>query len=102
VTGYLLHPAAETEYREAVEYYDNQREGLGDLLVDQLEDSIEKICRNPETWPKWPKSQSIRRFRLEKFPYSIVYKYKNDFVTVFAIMHLNRKPNYWRKRLSSG
>jgi len=36
----------------------------------------------------------------QEFPYAVVYLEQPDRVWIVAIMHLKRRPGYWRKRLS--
>ena len=40
-----------------------------------------------------------RRYRLTRFPLGIVYVNPDDDIIVFAVMHLRRRPGYWRERL---
>jgi hypothetical protein len=34
-----------------------------------------------------------------QFPYAIIYLVKPDHVWIVAVMHMKRKPSYWRERL---
>lgn len=93
----VYESAARREASEAAGYYDAQRAGLGDEFLDELDDTISAIVEAPflvrELEP------GIRRHRLKRFPYGIVYRTSNDVVYVIAVMHLHRQPGYWRDRL---
>jgi hypothetical protein len=40
----------------------------------------------------------FRRYLLHKFPFSVVYLERPDFIEVIAVAHHRRKPGYWSKR----
>jgi len=42
----------------------------------------------------------IRRCRLHRFPYSVIYTQDGADILVLAVAHQHRKPGYWRKRLN--
>jgi len=50
-------------------------------------------------WRKhWPKP--ARLFILaEDFPYAVLYEAKPDYAWILVVMHLKRRPGYWRERL---
>jgi plasmid stabilization system protein ParE len=93
---YRFHPAAETELNEAVDYYDACQEGLGLEFAREIHATIENIYEFPLAWT--PLSQNTRRCLLRRFPYGVVYQFKGAEIIIIAIMQLNRRPDYWRKR----
>jgi hypothetical protein len=40
----------------------------------------------------------LRRVRLDRFPYSIVYRRSADVLVIIALAHHRRRPAYWRGR----
>jgi hypothetical protein len=56
----FLEPAARELY-EAVVFYDIQRQGLGQELAKEVEDTIERIKQNPEAWTTISPSKRARR-----------------------------------------
>jgi len=96
VTPYVFYPEAESEYRRAATYYDRQREGLGDLFVAEIENGINEIRCAPELWPRY--EDFYRRYKTDTFPYAIIYEFQAGLITIYAVMHLHRKPGYWKKR----
>jgi plasmid stabilization system protein ParE len=95
----VLLAEAEAELGDAAAWYDEQREGLGDELLVVVQESLLVISEAPEAWPRWPDAPErippIRRFVLPRFPYSIAYQVRSDFVIVLAVAHGSRQPLYW-------
>ncbi|MGE0882191.1 MAG: type II toxin-antitoxin system RelE/ParE family toxin [Blastocatellales bacterium] len=93
-----FHPDAKREFDEAVAYYDDQAEGLGDKFIEAVEETIRRIENFPEAWPLI--SPNTRRCRTSRFPYGVIYQFTpEDRIIVIAIMHLHREPDYWLKRV---
>jgi plasmid stabilization system protein ParE len=95
----IYDPLAKAEIREAAEYYENCREGLGQAFIDAVETAAHKISDYPLRWRKI--SHRFRRCLLKKFPYGIIYAVEDDEIFIAAVMHLKRKPEYWKKRLEN-
>ncbi len=95
--NYLFHPAAEAKFQEAVDYYDESEEGLGDEFDVELHATISRIVRHPDSWPLY--SYRTRRCLCSRFPYSIVYRHMQDRIAIYAVAHQKRKPGYWKDRL---
>ena len=91
-----LRPA-KAEIREACAYYEGQREGLGDDFLDAVDDAVRRLTAFPKAWTRL--SAKVRRCRTNRFPYGIVYHVAGDTIIILAVMHLKRRPGYWRDRL---
>jgi len=91
----LLEPAR-LELDEAIGWYANQVPGLGDAFLLEAVKTFGLIQRYPDAGH--PLGGAIRRFRLSRFPYAVIYTRDQDDVLVLAIAHLHRKPRYWRDR----
>ena len=89
--------AAEIELDHAVQWYGLQAPGLGDAFLVEVLSAAERISRYPEAWHSL--DQGLRRCRLNRFPYGLIYSVENGDILVLAIAHLHRKPSYWRDRL---
>jgi plasmid stabilization system protein ParE len=94
----VLEPAV-TELREAVEYYNQQSEGLGFEFAAEVRRTIARIVQFPDAWSVL--SVRTRRCRTNRFPYGIVYQVRDDAILVVAVMHLRRHPETWQSRLKS-
>jgi toxin ParE2 len=86
-------PKAQLELEEAIAYYDSINRQLADRFLNSFELSLNRITQFPNAWT--PLLQNVRRCHIDGFPYAIVYKFENDLILILAIMHLQRKPNYW-------
>jgi plasmid stabilization system protein ParE len=94
----VWHPLARAELLDAAEYYEAQRAHLGERFVTEVDRAIEYVRSFPNAWPRV--SPLSRRIRTRRFPYGIVYQTKGDAVHILAVMHLHRRPDYWRERES--
>ena len=92
-----FHPAARQELAEAIAWYDEQREGLGDEFLLKARQAAERIVQFPNAWSKM--GGSARRCRLKRFPYGIVYQVRPELIAIIAVAHLHRAPDYWMDRL---
>jgi plasmid stabilization system protein ParE len=95
----VLLAEAEAELDDAAAWYDERSPGLGDELLDDIQDGLTVINEAPEAWPRWPSTPArippIRRFVLQRFPYAIAYQVHPAFISVLAIAHAKRRPLYW-------
>jgi toxin ParE1/3/4 len=77
---------------DAVRYYDQQRQGLGDELRGEIRDFLPRLKRSPLTFPA--ERGDIRRLILARFPYKLLYSVETDHVYVIALAHRRRAPDY--------
>ncbi len=97
MTGHItIRPHALREIEEAWWWYEGRREGLGDDFVLCVEESLEKISRNPKLYPVIHKK--IRRAMIRRFPYGILYFLEKDEIVVVGAFHSSRNPNRWENR----
>jgi toxin ParE1/3/4 len=97
VPNILFHPDVALEVKASYEWYEEQALGLGEDFLSELESAYEAIAELPDTWPRL--RREYRRFLLGKFPFSVIYRSKNESIYIVAIMHNHRRPGYWRSRL---
>lgn len=96
-----IHPRAQAEIREAADWYDERRPGLGDEFLALVESTLELIERYPRrygTVPDAPPTREVRRRILQRFPYSVVYEMRGEDVFVLAVAHARRQSGYWLDR----
>ena len=73
------------------------KEKLGHAFLNEVESAIQSLLQSPRQWRKI--SAQFRRCLLKRFPYGIIYSIDDDEIFVAAVMHLKRKPEYWKDRL---
>lgn len=96
MTNIIFHPDVEQEVKASYFWYQKQALGLGGDYLNELESAYQAITELPRTWPKF--QFGFRRFLLSKFPFSVIYQYKENTVFIVAVMHNSRKPGYWHAR----
>ena len=88
----ILEVAA-AELGEAIAHYEMIEPGLGVRLKDEVKSVVAWISGHPELPPL--RSKGYRRVNLKVFPYYIAYVIHADVISVVAIAHSARLPNYW-------
>ena len=81
----LSRPRAEEDLREARQWYEERREGLGDELVAAVRRAIRSLEAEPEQRPLY--YREFRRLLIRRFPYKIFYLVEPDCVVVFRVLH---------------
>ncbi|MBI5190441.1 MAG: type II toxin-antitoxin system RelE/ParE family toxin [Nitrospirae bacterium] len=96
---YSFHPDARKEFIEATDYYEGCRTGLGVEFYKEVFSTIQRILHLPSAWHKF--SENTRRCQTIRFPFGVVYQIMEDEVVIVAVMQLNRRPGYWKKRVKT-
>jgi plasmid stabilization system protein ParE len=91
-----FHPDAEMELIEAASYYEARVAGLGERLGREVRRTTALLLEHPEVGSKI--EPDLRRFALDRFPYTIIYSVSRDVLYVLAVAHQSRRPGYWRSR----
>ena len=87
---------ARREYLDAFVFYSNRAEKIGAKFAHAVEYAIAKIHSSPNRFREL--EEGVRRCRVLRFPYSILYNVGEDEILVLAIKHDRRNPDYWRYR----
>lgn len=95
---FSFHPEAQAEFERAVDYYEASESGLGWDFSLEVHAAIQNILDFPEAWPGL--EGNIRRCQTSRFPFGVVYAAEPTHVLVLAVMHLHRRPGYWKERLT--
>jgi len=93
----LIRHKAKLDIKDAHNWYESQREGLGDIFLKDFASCINFICENPKSYPVI--LTEIRRALLKKFPYNVFYLFSKNKVVILACFHSKRNPNTWRARI---
>ncbi|KAA3617144.1 MAG: type II toxin-antitoxin system RelE/ParE family toxin [Calditrichaeota bacterium] len=91
----IFDPEAQSEFLEAVRYYEDSKEGLGKRYRQSIENAVLRISSSPLLYRII--HPPFRRILLKKFPYAIIYTIEPDHIRIIAIAHTKRKPGYWLK-----
>jgi len=95
----FFHPEAKKEFSDAVGYYESCSEGLGLEFSNDIYATIQRIVNYPYAWSYF--SESSRRCLAKRFPFGVIYQVleNSNEIMIIAVMQLNRKPDYWKRRL---
>jgi plasmid stabilization system protein ParE len=92
-----LLDTARAELKEAIEFYEGKRPGLGGEFEVEVLAALDRIQSWPDAWSR--ATRRTRMCRTKRFPYVIVYAPRESEILVIAVMHGSRRPGYWKKRL---
>jgi plasmid stabilization system protein ParE len=90
-----LRTDAERELRDAIDWYDSQRPGLGEELLDEVDAVLECVAESATSFPAVV--PPFRRALLKRFPYAVYFRETDDSVQVFAVFHARRDPRGLRR-----
>ena len=88
---------AELELKEAMEFYESARPGLGAEFLAEVEATTDLIESFPLAWTSL--SPRTRRCRTHRFPYGLFYQVRNDEILIVSVMDLRRDPKRWEQYL---
>ena len=94
--SFRLHPDARDELREAVVFYDRAAE----RFVNAVETAIGAIILKPDRFREF--ESGVRTCWVPKFPYSILYTFREHDIMILAVKHDRRDPDYWRYGMDRG
>jgi plasmid stabilization system protein ParE len=99
VTGVEFHPEAQDELNAAAQFYEHQAEGLGLDFIMTVHRTSERLLESPASGS--PFGRRLRRLLVPTFPYGLLYRVEPERIYIIAVMHLHRRPGYWRSRRRS-
>ena len=93
-----LHQEAIAEARAAREWYETRSVSAAEAFMEELDRIVARIGEYPEGGA--PYLEGTRRYLMQRFPFSVVYRRKPRTYQVVAIAHSKRKPGYWKSRIA--
>ena len=94
--GFTIQPEAADEANAAFNWYENQQPGLGGEFYRELTRGFEFILENPLV--SRVAYRGLRKRKLNRFPYLVVYQVADDEVSVVSVFHGSRNPAVWKRR----
>jgi plasmid stabilization system protein ParE len=91
--------AAQEERREAIRFYRTVSLDAARSFQREFKHEIALLKERP--WIGAPYQEGIRRKVFPYFPYSPIYTFQNDLITVYAVPHHSRDPEYWMERVKN-
>ena len=87
---------AEADINNAVAFYEDQQEGLGRRLLDQLTTDIRRLKNNCGIHARY---FGTYRSLVQRFPYAIYYDMKSNTIRVIAVLDCRQHPSATIERL---
>jgi len=93
-----IAPEAIEDIHQAVLWYNEQLEGLGQRFSTQVKTSINSLKTNPQRHSI--RYNEVRCLLIKKFPFLVHYTIheSQNIVEIFAVFHTSRNPKIWEKR----
>ncbi len=88
---------AKQDIKRASIWYNNKRKKLGIEFLSNVEFILPTLQQNPFQFAVV--YRNVRKAKVERFPYTILYVMKGDLIIIFAVFHASRNPNIWKTRL---
>ena len=88
-----FRPAVAEDLRNAIDWYDGKRAGLGDEFVAEYWSAIERITDQPLGYGVT--QAGLRACRLARFPYVVHYRCDEEEILVVAVMYGGRDAPTW-------
>jgi len=83
------HPLARADIEQSARWYEDQKPGLGDEFVDEVNRVVNLIAEHPSRYSirfgQW------RRANLRRFPHAVFYRIIANQPIVFAVLHAKRE-----------
>jgi len=92
-----IHPEALEEYNQAAADYAGIYPELGKRFYGEIRRLIAEIQRSPSLYRHF--DGVFQRHFSTAFPYSVIYVQETECIHIIAVMHMHRKPGYWKHRV---
>ena len=93
----IVTPEAEADIAQALDWYQKQRDGLGEVFLRCLDRVFDRITHSLETHAIT--YRNVRQTLVRKFPYLVCYLYNEEQVNVVAVFHASRASEGWQSRV---
>jgi plasmid stabilization system protein ParE len=91
---------AEFDLIEAFDWYEQQQPGFGRVFNAAVRETVSRLMVDPESHSEL--TSGIRRRRVLRFPFDVLFGVTDDEVVVIAVMHHHRSPDSWAGRWPEG
>jgi hypothetical protein len=88
VYSITITPLAEADLREASDWYNGIRDGLGIKFVLAVDAKLNSLKNNPDHYQK--RFKNVRAANLDVFPYTIHFEVMDDRIIIHSFYHHKR------------
>ena len=89
-----FHRLVQREVNHAIDWYEDQCEGLGDDFFAKFKAVLDLVQANPEGYGFWLTSSTVRRAKLKRFPYAVLYELRPGKIRILCLRHDKQHPRY--------
>ncbi|MBI5775079.1 MAG: type II toxin-antitoxin system RelE/ParE family toxin [Verrucomicrobia bacterium] len=82
------HPLVNADLREAFDWYEDQRAGLGGEFKDDFLTHLRQLPRDAPLYAV--RFADVRRLNLDRFPYGLFYVIRPPEIWLLAVLHASR------------
>ncbi len=95
----LFSSEAEMDLQESIDWYEEQRSGLGFEFSMRFEEALQFLTNHPGMYAKI--YNEVRSVLMTQFSYAIFYIINelDKEVQIFAVIHTSRNPEIWQLRI---
>lgn len=92
-----FHSWSSDDLSGVIAYYNLRKDGLGATFLDEFIACVDTIRQYPLSGPVY--DGDFRRTLVNRFPYAVIYRVRDDEIQIMAILHVRRAPETTRERL---
>ena len=93
----VFRDEAQSEFDEAVDWYERQRGGLGFEFIEEVQKTLDQIVLAPQRCPFIFEDAKLALVR--RFPYLVIYRIEATEIVILAVFHQRRDPLQWQVRV---
>ena len=83
------------DIKNAYDWYESRRSGLGDEFVQTIEQLLDRIAKNPFAFPP---EEGCHKAVLARFPFNVYFEIQDSEITIIAVFHTAQDPDIWKQR----
>lgn len=91
----VLLATAKADFDAAFDWYAARSESAARRFTEEVAGAIERASSEPDRFGRLDTGH--RQARVKRFPYRIIFQVDGERLTVVAIAHHSRRPEYWRR-----
>ena len=91
-----ISPFSELDLDSSIEWYNLEKQGLGDVFASEISEMFEHIKANYRQFPK--EYALMQKAVVKKFPYNVFFVVKEETIFILGIFNTNRNPKIMKKR----
>jgi toxin ParE1/3/4 len=92
-----FHPEARADLREGKAFYRHRSPLAAVAFAREIDTAVSRIVESPSRYPAG--EHGTRELILPwRFPYTVVYRVRENLIVIVAVAHQSKEPGYWHHR----